>query len=148
MKNTGIILILATLISSSLVSCKKSRAGCTDDTAENYNMYAKLDDGSCMYHVHSEITISSWSYNDPYYYAVVTWEALTQEVIDRGSYSIFLKAGDNWVELPIAYSSSASYHSYFETDVQAGKVIINRYDSDLTDPGDPGTWTFKVVAWW
>jgi hypothetical protein len=41
------IIILAALIGTTAISCKKE--GCTDSTANNYNSKAKKDDGSCTY---------------------------------------------------------------------------------------------------
>lgn len=46
---TTIALLVAVVLGSSLVSCKKE--GCTDSTAINYNSKAKKDDGSCKFTV-------------------------------------------------------------------------------------------------
>lgn len=150
MKKTILFTLAISSIALSTQSCKKLKAGCTDSTAENYNVYAKLDDGSCMYHSSSQITLTdaNWNFIDPYYQGTITWESLTQEVIDRGSYSVFYLDGNSWVELPHTYSYSPDYSSYYQANVSEGQVVIRRYDSDLVDSGSPGYCTFKVVAWW
>ena len=142
--------LLASALAVSTQSCKKMKAGCTDAAAENYNKYAKLEDGSCMYQSHSEVTLTdaNWTLQDPFYVGTITWASLTKEVIERGSFSVLFLDGDSWVELPYAYSASTSYSSYMDAEVSEGKVVITCYDSDGTTPNNPGNRTIKVVAWW
>jgi hypothetical protein len=146
---TNVIALSICLVSLVTAGCKKYAAGCMDTEAENYSSYAKLDDGSCMYHHSSNVTLSSWSYNDPMYMGSITWANLTQDVIDRGSISVFhvLTTGEI-VELPYTISVSSSYSSHWFYEASAGKVDIFRWDSDLIDPGNPGAQTFKLSATW
>ncbi len=150
MRKTIQIALLFSCILITTQSCKKMKAGCMDTKAENYNKYAKLEDGSCMYHSSTQITLTdaNWTLNDPYYLSTITWPSLTKEVIERGSYSVLLFDGVGWVELPFAYSISSSYSSYFQAEISEGKVVISCSDSDLTTPDSPGNVTIKIVAWW
>lgn len=151
MKKKIIIASFLSAVAFTTQSCKKSKAGCLDPLAENYGKYVKLDDGSCMYHSSSQITLTNgnWTFADPYYRATITWASLTKEVIDRESYSVFLLDGNSWVELPIAYSVDATYSSYFQANVSEGQVVISSYDSDLTQQiAPPSNLTIKVVASW
>ena len=140
------------MLSLGISSCGKMRSGCTDSEAENYDVNAKLDCGCCMYHQSTTVTSTSgdWVFNDPAYQLGITWASLTQEVIDRGSYSVFVRepGSSSWLELPFTFTTSASYSSHFETSAQAGLVTVSRYDTDLIAPANPGIYEFKVSAWW
>lgn len=139
----------ALLFCGLLSSCKKYSAGCTDSEAENYSTYAKNDDGSCMYQHSSDVTVSNWSYTAPYYETTIQWANLTQEVIDRGTISVFMVYNNNSItELPFTASYAASYASHWYYEAKAGEVKIFRYDTDLTDPGNPGTAVFRLSATW
>ena len=113
MKNKAILFALF-VAGSTLISCKKYQSGCMDSEAENYSNTAKMDDGSCIFQHSSDVTVSNWTYNDPLYSATITWGNLTQEVIDRGSISIYMVySNSSIVELPFTASYSASYSSHW-----------------------------------
>jgi len=148
MNQTIKIVVLSFLILSA-ISCKKYQAGCMDETAENFSSYAKVDDGSCMYYASSDIVISNWTYSDPYYYAVITWGALTQDVINRGSMSVFMEYnGGEIVELPFTASYDSGYASHWYYEAKVGQVTILRYDTDLVQPAPVGSVGFKLAASW
>ncbi len=42
-------LIILSIFSLALLSCKKEKEGCTDSTAFNYHQQATIDNGSCSY---------------------------------------------------------------------------------------------------
>ena len=44
-------IVLPVLLMMAVVSCKKDTNGCMDETANNYNPAATLDNGSCTYSV-------------------------------------------------------------------------------------------------
>lgn len=137
-------------LSISVTSCKKYAAGCMDSAAENYSSYAKVDDGSCMYYASSDVELTGWTLNGSIYSTSITWEALTQDVIDRGSISLFrvFTATNEIVELPYTYEESSSYSSHWYYEASVGKVEVFRFDSDLVAPTAPGTVKFKVAASW
>jgi len=143
---TVIICAISLLV---LGSCKKYSAGCMDSDAENYSTYAKVDDGSCMYQHSTNVTVTSWDYSDPIYTATITWDNITQQVIDRGTISVFRVFNTGEItELPYTVSNSSSYSSHWYCKASVGKVEIFRWDSDLISPANPGALNFKLSASW
>lgn len=58
------IMILFTLLSVSMISCKKGKYGCTDPMSVNYDPSATISDGSCQYesYIITDVNIDGQSY--------------------------------------------------------------------------------------
>ena len=92
-------------------------------------------------------TISSWTYSSPSYSASVTDYDITQDIVDNGAVMVYVSNGSGgWQPLPLTVYPSSSYSSTYTTVHALYTVAFYKTDSDLTQPADPGTLSFKVVA--
>lgn len=96
--------------------------------------------------VSSSITSSSWVYTAPSWGITFTYPAITQDIIDKGAVLVYLKVGSAYNQLPLTIYQSASYSSTYEVSTVVGGLTIFATDSDLTQPTNPGSKTFKVVV--
>lgn len=96
--------------------------------------------------VSSTITSSNWSYVSPSWEIAFSYPAITQDIIDKGAVLVYLKNGTSYSQLPLTFFQSASYSTALEVSNYLGGVKIFWTDSDLTQPTNPGSWTFKIVV--
>ena len=96
--------------------------------------------------VSSTITSSNWTYNSPSWEITFTYPAITQDIIDKGAVLVYLKNGTAYTQLPLTFYQSSSYSTSLEVSNFLGGVKIFWTDSDLTQPINPGSWTFKIVV--
>lgn len=91
-------------------------------------------------------------YGDPgfpgYGYAVdLDFPELTDNVIQNGMVSLYMKSGTAWVPVPIYFyysSGDALYQGGFFYRMKKGVFSIDYYESDFQTQ-NPGTQTFRVV---
>jgi len=146
--------VISLLSLSVLTGCKKYQAGCMDPSADNYSTMAKVDDGSCYYAPYSltessqvfNTTSANWTFVNPSQRADFTWSVLTQAVADYGNVSFYVLYDFGWVELPYTMNATTAYSSTISAEYGLNSFRISWTDSDLTDPGNPGSLTFKAVA--
>lgn len=96
--------------------------------------------------VSSTITSSAWAYNAPSWAITFTYPAITQEIINSGAVLVYIKVGNNYNQLPLTFYQSSSYSTTIEVTTFAGGLSLIWTDSDLTQPNNPGSQTFKVVV--
>jgi hypothetical protein len=96
--------------------------------------------------VSSTITSSNWVYNSPSWGITFTYPAITQNIIDKGAVLVYMKVGQAYNQLPLTIYQSATYSSSYEVSTNVGTVGIFVTDSDLTQPNNPGSQTFKIVV--
>ena len=96
--------------------------------------------------VSSTITSSSWAYTEPSWAITFTDPAITQEIINSGAVLVYIKVGDNYTQLPLTFYLSSSYSSTIEVSTFVGGLSLFWTDSDLVQPNNPGSQTFKVVV--
>lgn len=96
--------------------------------------------------VSSTITSSSWAYTAPSWAITFTYPAITQEIINSGAVLVYIKVGNNYNQLPLTFYPSASYSSTIEVSTFVGGLSLLWTDSDLIQPNNPGSQTFKVVV--
>jgi hypothetical protein len=70
------VIVSIFIVTISIVSCKKEVNGCTDATADNYNVEANKDNGSCNYH----------GYLVPWYDTITRDSLLSNNVASVGVY--------------------------------------------------------------
>ena len=77
------------------------------------------------------------------YDATITYTAITQAVVDRGTVQVFLGSGNGteWLALPFSYGIAQYLFSY-----SLGKVDITATLSNNAIPNNPGGQQFKVVV--
>lgn len=96
--------------------------------------------------VSSTVTVSNWTYNSPSWEGLISYGAITQEIIDRGAVLVYVNTGNSWLQLPATFYQSASYSSTILVANFTGGVAITFTDSDLVQPANPGPLTFKIVV--
>ena len=96
--------------------------------------------------VSSSITSSNWVYSSPSWGISFTYPAITQDIIDKGAVLVYLKVGSAYNQLPLTIYQSATYSSTYEVSTIVGGLTIFATDSDLTQPNNPGSKTFKIVV--
>lgn len=94
----------------------------------------------------SSITSSSWVYTAPSWKVTFTYASITQDIIDNGAVLVYNKVGASYNQLPLTYYPSATYSSTYEVSTVVGGLSIFVTDSDLSQPANPGSQTFKVVV--
>jgi hypothetical protein len=142
MKKTAITTIMAAFaltLGLTFTSCKKGDTGPagtngTNGTNGNANV------------VSSTVTTSGWSYNAPSWKVSFTYAAITQAVIDKGAVLVYAKVGNAYNQLPLTFYPAATYSSTWEVSTYLGGIDVIATDSDLTQPANPGSWTFKIVV--
>jgi len=97
--------------------------------------------------VSGTVTVSTWTYSDPVYYANIPSQSITQSIINTGAVLVYAKLADNvWTQLPLTFYNDPSYSSTLEVITTLNLIQIVWTDSDLTDPGTPPPLTFKIVV--
>jgi hypothetical protein len=93
------------------------------------------------------VTLSSWIYdsNNKWYTATIIDQGITQNIVDKGAVIVYLYQGGANAALPVTIYPSASYSSTLSYVYGLSQVVIRVQDSDLTQPNNPGSLTFRVV---
>ncbi|MEJ6776348.1 MAG: DUF4856 domain-containing protein [Crocinitomicaceae bacterium] len=94
------IIILAALIGTTAISCKKE--GCTDSTANNYNSKAKKDDGSCTYDANTVVPVayttpSTFEFTDANGNSTVSFSGQTNRLDKLSEMVTYMKTGKSTV---------------------------------------------------
>lgn len=95
--------------------------------------------------VSSSITSSAWTYVSPSWEITFTNPAITQAIINSGAVLVYIKAGEGYNQVPLTIYQSASYSTSIEVATFVGGLTVFWTDSDLTQPNNPGSQTFKIV---
>ncbi len=136
------ITLLIALITFS--SCKKKIYGCMDETALNYSPVATNDGQDCIYAEEEEVVVSNTVLNNAWQTwgnqlgITITWEAITQDVLDNGAVSVFLRfSGDSeWYPLPFSLASGyvdVTNSYYVAYTLGQLDVVIEADDNFLPD---------------
>ena len=137
MKNRITILVITVLFVSILPGCKKE--GPPGPAGKDGNANVKS----------TTHTFSNWYWNSSYAYdyADFTWGEITSDIVNSGSVFVYLSDGiGGWIPLPRTVFPSSSYSQSQRYVYYQGGFSIIVQDSDLTQPGNPGTWTIKVLS--
>ena len=122
-----------------LAGCKKGDTGPAGKDGKNgTNGNANV--------VSSSVTSSSWTYTAPSWQISFTYSPITQDIIDRGAVLVYIKAGSAYNQLPVTFYPASTYSRTYEVSTALNGVTIFCTDSDLTQPTNPGSQTFKIVV--
>lgn len=96
--------------------------------------------------VSSSVTSGSWTYVAPSWEQTFTYPAITSTILNSGAVLVYVQSGTNFYQLPYTFYPSSSFSRTFTYVHYLGGLKVFVTDSDLTQPSDPGTLTFKVVV--
>lgn len=121
-------------------SCKKGDTGPAGPAGTNgTNGVANIQTGTVT------TNNSTWSLDnsDNSYNATLTYAAITQSVIDKGTVQVFISdgTGSEWLALPFSYGIVQYNYSY-----KLGQVLLSVTLSSGNAPNNPGGQQFKVVV--
>ena len=92
-------------------------------------------------------SVSNWNYSAPSWQASIPFSAITQSIINTGAVLVYISTGTNtYSQLPLTFYPASTYSTTIEVVSTIGAVNLFWSDSDQTQPNNPGSWTFKVVA--
>jgi len=87
----------------------------------------------------------SWLFDntDNSYSAILTFSAINQSVMDKGTVQVFVGdgTGQEWNALPFSYTNVQFNYSF-----KSGQVIISVNLSDGSAPSNPGIMQFKIIV--
>ncbi|HAD96002.1 MAG TPA: hypothetical protein DCG19_01285 [Cryomorphaceae bacterium] len=91
--------------------------------------------------------VSEWNYQYPHYMANIDVSFITDEIFSSGVILVYVKrTEDSYTQLPLTFYWTDWYSTTLEVITRVGQVTIEWTDSDLTEPVEPGSYTFKIVA--
>lgn len=96
--------------------------------------------------VSSSITTSAWTYVSPSWEMAFTYSAITQDILDNGAVLVYAKQGSNYYQLPYTFYPASTYSRTYTFVQYLGGMKVFVTDSDLTQPVNPGSLTYKVVV--
>lgn len=132
MNSTKIIATLIFVLSVALFS------GCTKEGPAGKDGNANVSS--------TTLTASNWVYSAPSWVATLPYSAITQEIVNSGAVLVYIKVGESYNQLPLTFYQTDSYSTTIEVSTSPGQVTLFWTDSDLIQPDNPGSQSFKVVA--
>lgn len=137
---TSVFAGIAITLSLTLSSCKKGDTGPAGPAGSaGTNGVANIQTGTVT------TNNATWSFDatDNSYNGTLTYAAITQAVIDKGTVQVFLGdgTGKEWGALPLSYGIVQYNYSY-----KVGEVLITVTLSNGSLPNNPGGQQFKVVV--
>lgn len=133
-KSTKIIAMFAIACGLLFTNCKKEGTQGPPGKDGNANV------------VSSSITSSNWVYNNPSWKINFSYGAINQDIIDNGAVLVYMKVGTAYNQIPITFYPANNYSRTYDLSTYVGGVAVYCTDSDLTQPTNPGSQTFKIVV--
>ena len=128
---------VAITLGSSLTSCKKGDTGPAG--ANGKNGVANIQTATVTTNNASWVLDNS----DNSYNATLTYAAITQAVVEKGTIQVFISDGNGaeWLALPFSYGTVQYNYSY-----KVGEILLTVTLSNGNAPNSPGGQQFKVVV--
>jgi hypothetical protein len=91
--------------------------------------------------------VTNWTYDgtNKEYKATIIANSITQAVVDNGLVMVYAYLNGSNSALPVTIYPSAAYSETWSFTYAIQQVLIEVQDSDLTQPANPGSITFRVV---
>jgi hypothetical protein len=124
------------LIAITITNCKKGDTGPAGKDGVNGNANV----------VSSSVTSSNWAFVSPAWEMTLTYPAITQNILDKGAVLVYVQSGSNYYQLPYTFYPANTYSRSYTFVHYIGGLKVFVTDSDLTQPTNPGSLTFKVVV--
>jgi hypothetical protein len=135
------LLLFATIISVILSACKGDKG----DTGPAGSNGAQGPQGNANVTTVT-VTTSNWILSGVAWYTTINVSSITQSIVDNGIVMVYMDAGGAWLALPVTIIPSSSYSSTYRYYHYLGAVEVDKEDTDLTTPANPGTKTFKIAV--
>ena len=91
--------------------------------------------------------VAEWEYDEPHYMADIDVSFITNDIFASGVILVYVKrTDDSFTQLPLTFYWSSDYSTTLEVISMIGKVKLQWTDSDLIQPVQPGSYTFKIVV--
>lgn len=93
------------------------------------------------------VTVSNWTYDgtNKLYKATIIDNNITQAIVDEGVVLVYLISGGGNLALPVTIYPTSTYSETISFVYGLQQVVLSIQDSDLTQPGTPGSINFRVV---
>jgi len=116
---------------------------CTDDNGGNANM------STVDFNVQSNQwqETGDWQVAGYGYYVDLDFPEITNNVIQNGMVSLYMKSGDSWIPVPVYFYNQIDQYQFqggFFYKMKQGIFSIEYYEND-GETGNPGTQIFRLV---
>jgi hypothetical protein len=91
------------------------------------------------------VTSSAWVFNSPSWVLALPDPYITPDIVDFGAVVVYVASGNGFTQLPLTFYTNPNYSTTIEVSHYVGGVTLFWTDSDLFQPTNPGTRTFKIV---
>ena len=96
--------------------------------------------------VSTNVTSSAWVYVNSSWEISFAYPEITQEIINSGAVLVYIKVNESYNQLPLTFYQSQEYSTSIQVSTYNGGVTMFWSDSDLVQPINPGSQTFKIVV--
>jgi len=127
---------------TTLVGCKKEIGpeGPKGEQGVQAEQGQNGDDGNANVIGTNEVTISNWSQSGSAWFADITAQGITQDVVNTGLVQVFIQYGSEWWALPDQSGSNVTSFGY-----SVGNISLMNQNTDGTTATNPGSGVFRVV---
>ena len=138
-KPSRILLLFGIMTTVTFLGCKKEPGpkGPKGDTGPKGNANV----------VSQTVTVSNWTYDgvNLCYSATIIDNSITQNIIDGGLIMVYIYQNNSNIALPVTIYPTSAYSETYSYGYSLFQIIIKIQDSDLTQPVNPGSRTFRVI---
>jgi hypothetical protein len=151
MKRMKMLVWMLPMALITLGSCKKKIWGCMDETALNYSPVATEDAQDCIYEevlISNVISNVSWDQSGEAWGLTLTWDEITQDVLDNGSVDVYMRVTGQSEWFPLPYSIPSGYEnvtdSYYVVYLLGTIDVWCEADDNILPDPQPNC-DFKIV---
>jgi len=120
--------------------CQKGEKGDPGPAGSNGANGTDGVDGNANVIGTNTVIVSNWNMTGSFYTAEITASGITQDIVNTGLVSVFIKYGSYWYSLPDINGKNSTSYGF-----SVGKVELFNQNSDYSVPVYPGSLTFRIV---